>query len=86
MQGQIQQGNMYVLSVNPSPPLSLPPTSYASSSQEFQTRQFADLSFLLQSYEQAFINYSAVKKDFHVSSAWMHYAGAVVCTHSTHYI
>ena len=66
-------------------PLSAP-TSYASSSQEFQTRQFADLSFLLQSYEQAFLNYSAVKKDFHVSSAWMHYAGAVVCTHSTHYI
>lgn len=51
--------------------------SYPSNSQEFQMRQFADLSFLLQSYEQAFLNYSAVKKDFHSSSA-MHYAKALV--------
>ena len=65
--------------------LNLPPhkrlfysLSYVSSSQEFQTRQFADLSFLLQSYEQAFLSYSAVKKDFHTSSAWMHYAKTVV--------
>lgn len=40
-------------------------------------RQFADLSFLLQSYDQAFLNYSAVKKDFHSSSP-MHYAKALV--------
>ncbi|CAI8014074.1 Trafficking protein particle complex subunit 8 [Geodia barretti] len=51
--------------------------SYTSSSQEFQTRQFADLLFLLQSYDLAFANYCTVRKDFQSSSAWMHYAKTV---------
>lgn len=52
--------------------------SYAYSSLELQTRQLADLAFLLQNYDLAFQTYHSVKKDFQGSSMWLHYAGAVV--------
>ena len=45
---------------------------------EMQLRQFADIAFLLQSYDLAFQSYHQVKKDFRSANMCLYYAGAVV--------
>ena len=68
-----------MFSLSPTVSLSLfNPFSYSYTSMELQTRQLADLAFLLQNYDLAFQTYHSVKKDLQGSSAWLHYAGAVV--------
>ena len=53
---------------------------YSKDSSELQMRRLADLAFLFQLYDFAYQTYHTAKRDFNNDHAWLHYAGALVCS------
>lgn len=54
--------------------------SYGPDAPELQVRKLGDLAFMFQLYEVAYQAYHNAKRDFSADQAWLHFAGASVCT------
>lgn len=53
---------------------------YGPDAPELQVRKLGDLAFMFQLYEVAYQAYHNAKRDFSADQAWLHFAGASVCT------